>query len=473
VVIALVTTKGRCPIYSSLRPRGGSNRPAALRARPVPADLHEGSYRDFLRRHESESATAARKSRKDRDEFALCLFRRAADPRNIRCAIDHVAREGGTAPGPNGLRPTDLDRSERWDLARALSRAILERSYVPGPHREVDIPKGPGRGYRTLRVQNVEDRVVQRALVQTLQPFLDPRFSWFSFGYRPRLGREHALATVQALAEANGRWAWVVDDIKDAFDQVPHGRLIDALRSSVNSPELTGLIGVVIGNQARRGLRQGGSLSPLLLNAYLDHHLDRPWVGKQLRGRLVRVADDLLVLGHDRRGAERCHAGLTDLLRPAGFSLKGDAHASTRDLQAGEEGEWLGFSLRKGPRGLEARPTERVWSKLDEHLALAHTKPDAPVRAYETIVGWVEQLGPCEPHLGQDELHHRIVLLAREHAFEEIPTREYVASLIGRARARYLAVRALVLVEPQQEGVGGSARPRFLPTRADNMAGAP
>ena len=155
----------------------------------MPADFHEGSYRDFLRRHERESADAARRTGRQRTEFAGCLFRRAADSRNLRCSIDYLAAEGGSAPGPNGLTLDELDGSERWELARALGEAIRTGRYRPGPHREVRIPKGPGRGMRTLRIRNVEDRVVERAIVQVVQPFLDPTFAPASFGYRPGAGQ--------------------------------------------------------------------------------------------------------------------------------------------------------------------------------------------------------------------------------------------------------------------------------------------
>ena len=159
----------------------------------------------------------------------------------------------------------------------ALSDSLRAGTYRPGPHRIVEIPKGPGRGKRTLRIQDVEDRAVQRAVLQAAQPLLDPAFARSSFGYRPNLGRDHALAEAEAMALGEGRWAWALEDIRDAFEQVPHGRLLDALRRLVPAGDFLELVRVVIGNDAGRGLRQGGSLSPLLLNAYLDHFLDRPW----------------------------------------------------------------------------------------------------------------------------------------------------------------------------------------------------
>jgi hypothetical protein len=237
----------------------------------VPADFHEGSVRDHLRRHERESADAARATARRRTEFATCLFRRAVDSRSLRRALAYLAAEGGSAPGPNGLTLDELDHLERWELARALAESIRTGRYRPGPHREVQISKGLGRGKRTIKVRNVEDRVVERAIVQVVQPFMAPKFAPASFGYRPGRGREHALAYAEAMAVATGSWAWVLDDVQDAFDNVPQGRLLDIVRMRLLAADIVELVRVVVGGKGSKGIRQGSSLSPFLLNLYLDH----------------------------------------------------------------------------------------------------------------------------------------------------------------------------------------------------------
>ncbi len=336
--------------------------------------------------------------------------------------MDYLALEGGGAPGPAGLTLDELDESERWELVRALGSSIKSGRYRPGPHREVRISKGPGRGTRTLRIRNVQDRVVNRAIVQVVQPFLDPTFAPNSFGYRPGKGRENALAYAEAMAETTGSWVWVLDDVKDAFDNVPLGRLLDVVRKRLGADDIVELIRVVAGaGEAIRGIPQGSSLSPLLLNTYLDHLLDRPWAKQQPATPLVRVADDLLVLARDGDGAREAHAHLKALLRAAGMNLKAAPGAAVRDLHQGEPGDWLGFRPRKGPGGLEVRPTDCCWAQLDEALGLAHTKPAAPARSYDTIVGWTEQLGPCRPHLDPADVYERIATVATRHAFDEIP----------------------------------------------------
>jgi Reverse transcriptase (RNA-dependent DNA polymerase) len=428
-------------LYKSLRRRGGSNQPADARARRVPADLHEGSARDFLRRHERESADAARKTGRERAEFARCLFRRAADSRNLRCAIDYLDREGGGAPGPDGLTIDVLDGQERWELARVLGATIRTGRYRPGPHREVQIPKGPGRGMRTLRIRNVQDRVVERAIVRVLQPFLDPTFAPASFGYRPRMGREYALAHAEVIAERAGQRAWVLDDVKDAFDNIPVRRLMDVVRKRIGADDIVELIRIVIDGGATKGIPQGCSLSPLLLNVYLDHALDRPWAKRQPANPLIRVADDLLVLARDATEAQIAHEQLRAQLRAAGMSLKAAPGAAVRDLRNGGTGDWLGYRLRMGPGGLEVLPTDRCWAQLEEALMLAHTKPAAPVRALEIIEGWAEQLGPCRPHLDLAGFHTRIASVATRCAFLEIPSRLSVEDRVLRGYRRWVSLR--------------------------------
>ena len=252
----LASYTGRWTIYNGLSRGRGSQAPGA-RDRQVSADAHRGTYRDHLRRHEVESADAARKTWKEQGEFSGCLFRRASDERNLRCAIEHLDAHGGPAPGPDGQRLADLDDRDRWELARAIRDQVRSGRYRPGPHREVRISKGPGRGDRVLQIQDVGDRVVQRGIVQILQPLLDPSFSDLSYGYRPRRGREQALAHAGVLAGRDDLWVWVVEDIRNAFDQVNVNRLLDVLATRVPARDFLRLIKAVVSGKGTRGAEAG------------------------------------------------------------------------------------------------------------------------------------------------------------------------------------------------------------------------
>jgi hypothetical protein len=352
------------------------------------------------------------------------------------------------------LRFDDLDRDERWELARVLGKCISAGTYRPGPDRIVKIPKRSGRGTRSLRLQNIEDRIVQRAILQVIQPVIDPTFAKTSLGFRPGMGREDALAMAEQVAIKDGRWTWIVDDIRDAFDQVPQQRLMDILRRRALPEELLELVKVVIENGTGRGLRQGGSLSPFLLNVYLDHFLDRPWA-KQMAGcLLIRYGDDLLVLPQDQIQTSETDACLRKRLLAAGMPLKGSAPTSIHDLRTAEPIEWLGYRIRMMGRGVEVLPTEievlpggRSWDRLRDDLKMAHTKPNSPIRAIETIEGWVGQMGPCLPFLDITDFVARITTLASGLAFE-VPSPRRIVELIDNAYRRWECClkRALVPV---------------------------
>jgi retron-type reverse transcriptase len=190
---------------------------------------------------------------------------------------------GGRAPGPDGLDLAVLDEPEKWEWARTLGAALRSGTYRAGPHREVKIPKSSGRGTRTLQIQDAADRVVQRAIVQVAQPYLDPAFSPLSFGFRPGLGREHALTTAGALMDGTGNRVGVFEDVRDAFDQVPLRRLLDVVRRRIPADDFVALVAAVIARDGKRGLRQGGALSPLMLNVYTPRGGDLRIVRESIR----------------------------------------------------------------------------------------------------------------------------------------------------------------------------------------------
>jgi retron-type reverse transcriptase len=185
-------------------------------ARRKAADLHEGTREDFLRRHEREAAEAAHGNKEAKKKFVAKLLPRTADSRNLRPAWDYLAHGDGQAAG---LRFNDLDDAEVWNLVRVLRDAVLNDAYRPGRDRIKAIPKANGKGVRTLSIPSVIDRVVQRAIVQTTQPYLDQFFDDNSFGYRPNSHVYHALAAAEKLTVENGAWVWLTEDLKDAFNQ--------------------------------------------------------------------------------------------------------------------------------------------------------------------------------------------------------------------------------------------------------------
>ncbi len=298
-------------------------------------------------------------------------YRRVSDNRTLRLAIDHIVRYGGRATGPDHLELRALSSDEKWELARVLGRALRNGTYHPRPHRTIEIPKGPGRGTRPITILCAADRVVQRALVMILQPYLDPQFQPNSLGFRPKRGRAHAVAYAAEQAQRTGNWVLNTEDIQDAFCHVPVRRLMDILRKRVPAPRFLQLVETAITTPGGKGIRQGGALSPLMLNVYLDHVLDRWWNRQHPDIPLIRVADDLLILTSDRDQARQASQALRDRLRPAGLTLKQPKGPNTADLASCENAQWLGLDLQQGRRDLIASiPQEgSCWNALEEKLA--------------------------------------------------------------------------------------------------------
>jgi retron-type reverse transcriptase len=421
--------------------RRGRHGVAGARARQKPADLHEGSREDFLRRHELEAATAARGDSMAKLDFVAKLSPRTADSRNLRVAWDHLASGDGQAPGIDGLRFDELEDAEIWNLTRVLHEAILTDRYRTDEDRIITIPKASGRGFRMLTIPTIIDRVVQRAIVQTTQPYLDVFFDDFSFGFRPNVDVYTALATAKNRIVENDAWVLLTEDLKDAFNHVPQRRLFDILRILIPDDGMMRLIERVMQTKTGRGLRQGGNLSPLLLNVYLNHCLDRPWNKLHPDVTLIRWADDLLVLCRSVEEAQQAYQDLTRLLLPTGMRMKSSPEKAVCNLGNGSHVDWLGYRLAKEGDEVKVYLTDKAWTSLQDKLELDHTKVGSPLRAVETIKGWVSQMGPCYEQTNMTRAYARIVAMAHELAFDELPSKEEMSRTWRVAHLRWRRTR--------------------------------
>lgn len=424
--------------------RRGDHGVAGARVRQISSDAHRGSYRDYLRRHEMEAVSAARGNKTAKQTFAAKLLPRTADPRNLRLAWDWIASQGGQAPGADGLRFDDLDDSDVWPFLRMVSKSILNETYRTAPDRKKQIPKASGNGYRTLTIPSIVDRLVQRAIVQTIQPYLDVFLDDNCLGYRPGSDTIKALARAEQLAAAGNRWVWLTEDLRNAFDNVPQRRLLDIVRLHIPDKRMLHLIERVVLTGSKRGLRQGGNLSPLLLNVYLDHFLDKKWNRQHPDIPLLRWADDLLVLCKQPEEAQQAYHDLQRLLIPVGMMLKGNLEQAIQNLQDGRSANWLGYRLAKGKIGLVINMTESAWDSLAEKLEQDQEKDCSPLRANQTIMGWISQLGPCFKSSELTQTYAKIVTLAHSQAFDEIPTMEQVRRQLRSAFMRWRHARRTI-----------------------------
>jgi len=247
------------------------------------------------------------------------IFQRATEMERLEEAWTKVLGNGG-ASGGDGISLARFLPSAPARLAR-LRCTLRDGSYLPGPTRRVSIPKKDGTA-RELNIPCVIDRVAQTALAMELAPLLDAEFEDASFGYRAGRSVAAAVARVRVL-RSEGRVFAVDADIDNFFDSVPHEGLMARLGQSMSDGPATRLIGLWLeaAGAGGRGLAQGSPISPLLANLYLDR-LDEAF---STRGaRIVRFADDFLILTATRADAEAAVARARGLLAEHGLRLDPD-----------------------------------------------------------------------------------------------------------------------------------------------------
>lgn len=240
------------------------------------------------------------------------LLGQVLDKHNMAAAWKRVKANKGSC-GADGLtiEQTVEHLKAQWP---AIRQAIVDGSYRPMPVRRVQIPK-PGGGQRELGIPTVTDRLIQQALLQVLQPLIDPTFSEHSHGFRPGRSAHGAILEAQRYIE-QGCTVVVDVDLEKFFDRVNHDILMARLARRIADKAVLGLIrrylqaGIMDGGLYRgrhEGTPQGGPLSPLLANVLLDD-VDREL---ERRGhRFVRYADDCNVYVCSMKAGERVLAGL-------------------------------------------------------------------------------------------------------------------------------------------------------------------
>jgi group II intron reverse transcriptase/maturase len=236
------------------------------------------------------------------------LYDRLLHEERFHAAFRKVKGNKG-APGIDG-QTVEAFAERLGEEVATLVQELREKSYRPMPVKRVEIDK-PDGGKRKLGIPAVRDRVVQQALLDILQPVFDPEFHPDSYGYRPGKSAQQAVARTVGLIREEGR-RWAVDlDLSKCFDTLDHAIIIRSFRRRVADGSILGLIrqflqsGVMVGGAweaSEEGSPQGGVISPLISNVYLDA-FDRSMSG---RGhRVVRYADDILILTSSRTGAEK------------------------------------------------------------------------------------------------------------------------------------------------------------------------
>src|SRR5262252_509783 len=283
------------------------------------------------------------------------LMEEVVSPENYGKALRAVIANQG-APGIDGMKTEELNGHLRKHWPKIHAK-LLAGTYTPSPVRRVEIPKPTG-GKRMLGIPTVLDRFIQQMLLQAMTPIWEPRFSEHSYGFRPGRSTRDAVRAAQGYAEKGKDW--VVDtDISKFFDHVNWDILMGKIGQVIRDKRVLKLIGKYLRAGAMlngvvvksvEGTPQGGPLSPLLANIYLDA-LDRELERRGLS--FVRYADDCNIYVRSPRAAARVLASVSQWLT---CELRLEVNATKSGVGRPWERKFLGFRIRADLR-IEAAPS--------------------------------------------------------------------------------------------------------------------
>jgi len=326
----------------------------------------------------------------------MSLLEETLNEANIERAIKAVMANKG-APGVDGMKTEELPGLFATH-GKEIREAIRNRAYEPTPVRRKEIPK-PSGGVRKLGIPTARDRVIQQAISQAMSPRADIFFSESSYGFRPN--RSAQMAIVRCLELFNDGYEWIVDiDLAKFFDNVPQDRLMSKVHLVANDGTVESLIrkflkaGCVTesGFEATEvGTPQGGPLSPLLSNIYLDE-LDKELEARGLR--FCRYADDVVILVKSHIAARRVMASIVSFIERR---MKLKVNAEKTKVVPPNGLTYLGYSFyRSGADGKwRARVSDEKFASLKSKVRLL-TKRSDPTPTKETckrvtrlLAGWI------------------------------------------------------------------------------------
>ena len=352
------------------------------------------------------------------------LFEIIFEKNNLNQAYLQVVRNKG-ASGVDGMSYDQLLpylKEHREELLAELHAG----TYQPKPVRRVEIDKEDG-GKRKLGIPTVIDRMIQQAINQILQQIYDPIFSDNSFGFRPK--RSAHMAIMQAKSYYEQGYKYVVDiDLKAYFDTINHDKLMYLLEEKIKDKRVLRLIrkylqsGIMEGGLVKateEGAPQGGPLSPLLSNIYLNEFDEV----LELRGhKFVRYADDCNIYVKSRRAGERVMESATKLLET---KLKLTVNREKSAIGSPTRRKFLGFCLHPTKEGVKIRPHSRskakVKAKLKEKTKRNRGKSiDAILKEIRQIMnGWINYYGICSMKAFMSDLNGWLKRRIRQYIWKQ------------------------------------------------------
>lgn len=338
----------------------------------TPAGNRGESLARWLKRTQEVLAHRSLQGRTFRRLYGLMRSRRL-----IEIALDKVLQnDGAKTAGVDGATRKSLHADggrKRRELVDELARELGRKAYKPAPVRRVYIPKASG-GQRPLGIPTIKDRVVQEMLRLILEPIYEAQFYGHSYGFRPFRSTHHAALRVKDLIGCRGFTVAIEGDIRKCFDRIQHQKLLSIIRRTIKDERIVKMIramlkaGVMEAGQwhdTDEGTPQGGVISPLLANIYLnklDQFIRRKWdaysdVEKARHRRkqtahacyIVRYADDFVVL--TKGTVEQAHELKAEIATFLHDELHLELSAEKTLITPVTEGlDFLGFHIRKYKR---------------------------------------------------------------------------------------------------------------------------
>ena len=324
------------------------------------------------------------------------LVEKILSEENLNEAMKRVEANKG-ASGVDKMQVSELE-SYFKEHKEEIKTSIMEMKYKPQPVRRVYIPKPNGKK-RPLGIPTVVDRVIQQAIAQVLSQIYDASFSDNSYGFRPNRSAQDAIEKV--LIYLNEGYEWVIDlDIEKYFDTVNHDKLISILRERINDAKTLRLVRQFLQarvmengltSPSKEGVPQGGPLSPILSNVYLDK-LDQELEARGLH--FVRYADDCNIFVKSEMAADRVMKSVTSWLER---KLRLKVSATKTKVVRPTKSNFLGFTFWKSKDGWKCKPAndrkKRLYAKtraiLCRRKAVARPMKSTFEQLNWLIRGWI------------------------------------------------------------------------------------
>lgn len=287
-------------------------------------------------------------------------------PATLEAAWHKVERNRGAA----GIDRQSIERfaAHASTYLAELSHALKTGTYQPQAVRRVEIPKAPGKT-RPLGIPTVKDRIVQMAMKMVIEPIFERTFEPSSYGFRPERGCKDALREVDQYLKVG--YTHVVDaDLQGYFDSIPHAALLERVAEHISDRRVLALLHAwltqdIVQEMKRwtptQGAPQGAVISPLLANIYL-HSLDQRMA--QHGYRMVRYADDFVILCRDAQQARQALAEVQQWVEANGLTLHPDKTQVGDCMQPGQGFDFLGYHFEAGRRWVRKKSLKEFKDKV-------------------------------------------------------------------------------------------------------------